>query len=173
MEFGPKYHLFIRGENRSCVSSTKTLQDAIREANHFEELAQADNEVSYDIEDETDSSIVHRAIGILRKHISSSVKKLENQYYSPDEMTLNAQKDFLDPLLLQAVYWLTNENAFQEAGDTEHILNAKCLAISSGITTLVKSVPSPKHLGLAVHLYNEIGSRHLIEDMLHLLSRAT
>ncbi|KAH3748159.1 hypothetical protein DPMN_183131 [Dreissena polymorpha] len=83
-------------------------------------------------------------------------------------MTLNAQKDFLDPLLLQAVYWLTNENAFQEAGDTEHILNAKCLAIASDISTLVTSVPSPKHLGLAVHLYNDFGSRHLIEDMFNL-----
>ena len=62
-------NLFIRGETDLVCDSTKTLQDAIREANHFEELAQADNEVSYDIEDKTDSLIVHRAIGILRKHI--------------------------------------------------------------------------------------------------------
>ncbi|WAR09404.1 hypothetical protein MAR_019362 [Mya arenaria] len=43
--------------------------------------------------------------------------------------------------------------------------NHKQKMYACNITTLVTSTPSPKHLGLGVHLYHEFNSRHLIEDM--------
>ncbi len=77
-------------------------------------------------------------------------------------MTLSAQNAFVDPLLYKAVCWLSDKKCYKEASEND---NRKCLAIACDISTLVTSNPSPKHLGLGVHLYNEFNSRHLIEDM--------
>ncbi|KAH3746961.1 hypothetical protein DPMN_181381 [Dreissena polymorpha] len=77
-------------------------------------------------------------------------------------MNLSAQKEFVDPLLYKAVCWFSDKKCYKEASEND---NRKCLAIACDISTLVTSNPSPKHLSLGVHLYNEINSRHLIEDM--------
>ena len=43
--------------------------------------------------------------------------------------------------------------------------NLRFITISCDITTLATSVVSPKHLGLAVTLHHDYGSRKLIENM--------
>ena len=113
---------------------------------------------------QTEESIVHDAVGILRKRIIAHTPRLENEYYSYEEMKLTAQKEFVDPLLYKAVRWLVDSDLYNSANNPVEI-NAKCLNICCDIVTAVTSVWSPKHIGLAVHLHHNFGSRILIEDI--------
>ncbi len=93
----------------------------------------------------------------------NNTKKLDNEFYSCEEIGLNEQSKFVDPLLHKFMCWMTNADSFMNASEPD--LNAKCLAICCDITTAVTSIYTPKHLGLAVHLFNEFGSRMMIEDL--------
>lgn len=118
-------------------------------------------------EDETDI-ILHKAAGILRKSMTKT-KKLENEYFSFDEISLKAEKEFIDPKLYKFIAWLADTNTFTNALDPNVLeLNPQVLHIACDIVTLATSVSSPKHLGLAVYLQNEFGSRKLIDTMFNL-----
>ncbi|XP_060579912.1 uncharacterized protein LOC132736731 [Ruditapes philippinarum] len=94
---------------------------------------------------------------------------MDQEYYSTEELTPAKQKEFIDPLLYRMVSWLSSNDNYANAtavNNEKH--ETKVIAIASDITSLVSSVNSPKHLGLSVHLYNEFGSRHLVEDMSNL-----
>ena len=101
----------------------------------------------------TDESTVHAAIGILRQRINANTVKPNNEYYSPQEITPEGQKEFIDPLLHKAIGWLTKDELYANASDGD--MDIRCLAICCDITTSLTSVFSPKHLGLGVHLYND------------------
>ena len=79
-------------------------------------------------------------------------------------MNLQAMRSFVDPLLYRTILWLTDKKAYEEADDG-NTLDAACLSIACDIMTQATSVLSPKHLGLAVHLHHQFGSRKLIEDL--------
>ena len=79
-------------------------------------------------------------------------------------MNLQAMRSFVDPLLYRTILWLTDKKAYEEADDGNK-LDAACLSIACDIMTQATSVLSPKHLGLAVHLHHQFGSRKLIEDL--------
>ena len=147
-----------------ALSTAKELGRAVKE---FEEDEDAASEQSglWSSTYESDESLIHKTIGVLRQRILKT-KKLENEYFSSKEMSLAAQKDFVDPLLYKAIGWLSDEELFINGNDIcDCELEPKCLAIACDITTLVTSVLSPKHLGLSVHLHHDYGSRKLIEDM--------
>lgn len=60
------------GKSDLVCSCNKSINDAIRETKQFEQTIQDNNECSYNItepEPESDETIVHKAIGILRKRI--------------------------------------------------------------------------------------------------------
>ena len=93
-------------------------------------------------------------------------KKLENEYFAPEEVTLEAQKAFLDLMLLRFVMWLSSNKKLIEGADIhDSDLDPKTLAISSDITTLIAPIITPKHLGLTVYLHHTFGSKKLIEDL--------
>ena len=94
-------------------------------------------------------------------------EKIEGEYYSCREMELNAQRKFVDPLLYKAVCWLTDENLFKNALEPTGT-NVASLNVCCDIITESTSIWSPKHLGLAVHLYHEYHSRELVEDLYNL-----
>ena len=149
-------------------SSEITVGEALRLANDLDQSLQEVCDDTVLQEDtnfcENEDGTVHKACGILRKRIAKAQKL--NEYYSSTEMTLQAQKDFVDPLLYKTIGWLTDETLFLEGDDiSAKELNAKCLAIACDITTLGTPVVSPKHLGLSVHFHHDYGSRKLIEDM--------
>jgi hypothetical protein len=110
-----------------------------------------------------DKTVVHRAIDVLRQRIQKTTK-LEAEYYWSSEMTLESQRKFVDPLLYTAMQWLTDDKLFRTASECTE-LNVRSLSICCDITTHATKVWSPKHIGLAVHLHNDHGSRQLIEDM--------
>ena len=112
-----------------------------------------------------DASILHQAADILRNRISKT-EGLQQEYFSPDELSLEAQCDFLDPLLLRFINWLSCKTKLKEGIDTnESIIDKKTVAICSDITALVKNIITPKHLGLTVYLHHSYGSKKLIEDL--------
>lgn len=115
----------------------------------------------------SEESIIHEAMGILQRRILTT-EKLEDEYYSADEMTTEAQNKFLDPLLLKALGWLTSPKLHTEAEDLsrcDQSHSKRCLNIACDIVTLATSINSPKHLGLAVYLHHEYGSKKLIQLM--------
>ena len=117
------------------------------------------------VQEESDESKVHSAIGILRKRISSQ-DDLKSEYFSWSELDLKFQKDFTDPLLYKAICWLTDKKAFEEAADLDdQPPRLAPLAIASDIIYASRSLITPKHLGLAVHLHHEYGSRKLTDDL--------
>ena len=110
-------------------------------------------------------SILHQAAKIQRERVLKT-KKLENEYFAPEEVTLEAQKAFLDPMLLRFVMWLScNKKLIEGAYIHDSDLDPKTLAISSDITTLIAPIITPKHLGLTVYLHHTFGSKKLIEDL--------
>ena len=58
-------------------------------------------------EDISEDSIVHQAVGILRRRISQTKEMNKKEYYSVDEISLQSLKDYVDPLLYKAIGWLT------------------------------------------------------------------
>ena len=105
-------------------------------------------------------SILHQAAKILRERVLKT-KKLENEYFAPEEVTLEAQKAFLDPMLLRFVMWLSSNKKLIEGADIhDSDLDPKTLAISSDITTLIAPIITPKHLGLTVYLTILLGAKN-------------
>lgn len=110
-------------------------------------------------------SILHQAAIILRQRVLQT-KKLKNEYFAPEEVTVEAQKNFLDPLLLRFILWLSSKKKLDDAADIhDGIIDPKTISISTDITALVTSILTPKHLGLTVYLHHTFGSKKLIEDL--------
>jgi hypothetical protein len=110
-------------------------------------------------------SIIHQAAVILRNRILKT-EGLCNEYFSSAEISLQEQKTFVDPLLLQFVGWLSCESKLNEGiVNHEYDNEKKLVSICSDITTLVKSVVTPKHLALSIYLHHTYGSKKLIEDL--------
>ena len=153
-------------------SASVSVGEALVKANHLAKVLQdvsKDEDIEVKLDEPSDSSVVHAAVGILRRRISQ-VKKLDGEYYSSQEMSLKAAQDFVDPLLLKALMWLTDDHAYFSASDVSdnYLSDAKYLSVACDIVSLATSVMSPKHLGLRVHLHHQFGSRKLIDDISNL-----
>ena len=115
-----------------------------------------------------DDAVLHQAVRILRREIG----KIENHkdfYFSSGEMSVDGIKKFVNPKLLTFLVWLTNKSSFDGAviqNNSDEL--KKCLNIACDIITLSTGTFSPKHLGLAMELYHNFGSRKLNELVYHL-----
>lgn len=144
------------GDALSKIHNLSVLVQNLEEESEFE------SQISID---QSDDSIIHRAIGILREKMKG-FRKLDDEYYSSQEMSNEDSRKFVDPLLYKAVGWLTDETLYNTAADiNEWRPNTKVLSIVCDIIALSTSVMSPKHLGLATHLHHEYGSRKLVDTM--------
>ncbi|WAR13284.1 LOW QUALITY PROTEIN: hypothetical protein MAR_027464, partial [Mya arenaria] len=148
--------VYQNGKSDLVCSKFVTVGEALRD---YKELEQS-------FHDETsDESIVHKAVGVLRRRILRNTETLDSEYFSVDEMSLSSQKKFVDPLLYKMICWMANskdyENPNEIPNDKQEV---KLLTLACDVTNIVTSIQSPRHLGLTVHLYYEFGSRHLIED---------
>ena len=56
----------------------------------------------------TEDSVIHQAVGILRQCIFLR-KKLKNEYFSAAETSVSMLHDWVDPLLYKTILWLTDE----------------------------------------------------------------
>ena len=111
-----------------------------------------------------EASILHQAATILRQRISKT-EDLQQEYYSANELSFEAQRDFLDPLL-GFMNWLSCKTELNETIDIDDSnVDKETVAICSDITALVKPMITQKHLGLTAYLHHSYGSKKLIEDL--------
>lgn len=162
------------GKSHLVCSRNITVGHALSEAHELSQVLREvaeeyEAEIDTEIPSTSDACIIHQAIGILRRGFLD-VSKLEDEYYSPEEMSVESLQKFVDPLLYKALGWLTDEKLCAEAADIADVEppNSKCLNIACDIVTLATSVASPKHLGLAARLHHDYGSRQLVDDMYHM-----
>ncbi|WAR09163.1 hypothetical protein MAR_019121, partial [Mya arenaria] len=158
--------VYQNGKSDLVCSKDVTVGEALRDNKELEQSFHDASDEDIEIDLASDESIVHKAVGVLRKRILRNTETFDSEYFSVDEMSLSSQKKFVDPLLYKMICWMANskdyENATEIPNDKQEV---KLLALACDVTSLVTSIQSPMHLGLTVHLYNEFGSRHLIEDM--------
>lgn len=109
---------------------------------------------------ETDEVIAHKFVEMIRRR-TKYTKLIKNEFYSAGEMNLKSWQEFVDPLLYKTIGWLADKHLYESGQDCP--LRADCLNIACDITTLCTSVPSPKHVGLAVTFQHKYGKRDLIE----------
>lgn len=158
------------GKSDLVCSQDISVGEALQKANQLAQVLKQVPEQTYesgssDTPSVTDDSIVHLAVGILRRRMTQ-VKQLEQQYYSSQEMSLDACRDFVDPLLLKTIGWLTDGKLYRDAKDIPDDDSCrKYLSLACDIVYLSTSVMSPKHLGLAVQLHHDFGSRKLVEGI--------
>ena len=155
------------GMSDFVCSNKVSVGEALKKAQELVMLLKEEEtgSVGDTLEDLTEDSIIHQAVGILRRRIEA-IKDIKGEYHSPEETTMEELKKWTDPLLYKTVCWLTNKQLFDEAADVsgdDPIL--PCLSIACDIITQAVPIASPKHLSLAVHLHHEYGSKKLIEVM--------
>lgn len=160
------------GMSDLVCDSTITVGDALKKISELVSTLGNDSEEQLTTHNEFDineESLVHTAVGILRRRIETRQSQTRNDTYaSSDDMTMAALKNFVDPLLYKAIGWLTNKDLFLGAMDINEQNTMKSLSITCDIMTLASNVFSPKHLGLAIHLHHEFGSRKLVEHLSYL-----
>ena len=151
------------GASDFVCSKDISVGDALHKANELTKLLEASADMDTgDFEQApvqmTDESIVHQAVGILRKRIMQT-KPLDNEYFSSDEMSLDAMREFVDSLLYKSIVWFQDKKSFDQAEDvSQKPNNLRCLNIACDITSLATGIMSPKHLGLAVNMHHNHGS---------------
>lgn len=143
------------------VQLQKSLND-ITEQNEFETILSE----SINDSDANELSVVHEAAAILRRRIMLT-EGLDQEYFSSMEIGLTTQRDFLDPLLVRFITWLGSESKLKDGHDglNDSGTDQRTVSICSDITALVKSIITPKHLGLSIYLHHSYGSKKLIEDL--------
>ena len=160
------------GQTDLVCSSYVTVEEAVKTASKIGNLLadmKEDNEIIDDLTgsnyDESEETILHQAACIIRSRSNATVK-LEQEYFSPDESNFSGQKDFVAPLVLKFIGWLSNKKLFDGGTDiSAEKVTPKLLAISCDLINLVTSCSTPKHLGLTVHLHHVYGSKKLIKDL--------
>ena len=75
-------------------------------------------------------------------------------------------KEWVDPVLYKFICWVIDKNLFDNGAEVSDLKpNLPALNIACDIISQSTSVISPKHLGLAVYLHNEFGSRKLVDSL--------
>lgn len=157
-----------RGDSDLVCSNTISVGEALLKANHISrqllsaEVESLGPDADKDACTLSEEAIVHHAVGILRKRMALT-NQLDGEYFSPQETGLDEQRAFVDPLVYKAIGWMTNAKLYERGEDIQ--TDARCLSIACDITTLSTSITSPKHLGLAVSLHHNFGSRKLIDTI--------
>ena len=145
-----------RGQGMSNImfSSCLTIGDAIAAAGKLKSMLRlTETETSQ----ESQEHILHSAASILRHDIQSFV--INNEDYSVEKKPQS---------LLKFICWLIDEKAYKAASEPYTVpidKIRKILGIAESIVSLSKHTFTPFHLGLAVQLHHEFGSRGLVDNL--------
>ena len=111
--WGEKSFVTHPGLPDKICSKKLTRGDVVWKAEVFGQNLQAHGKSSKDAEDQLiednddalwdEERIVHSAIGILKNRMRNT-KKPDKEYYSSTEMSLDASKEFVDPLLTKPLH---------------------------------------------------------------------
>ena len=104
------------GESYLVCDKTISVAEVLKELSKYQskDTLQEDDIAK----EESDDAVVHKAVGILRKRMEMT-KKMDKEYFSPDEVTVEGQRKFIDPLLYKAVEWLCDKALHGNASTTE------------------------------------------------------
>ena len=148
-------------------SDKLSLGNAIAAAGKYKskfKASELENDFQVDVEGVSDEQILHSAVGILRRDIEKLKISVED-YPSANDVSIAASMDKLPQSLVRFLCWLIDAKSFESATEpytmpTDKI--RKALSITDSIVSVSKQLFTPFHLGLAVQLYHEFGSRNLI-----------
>lgn len=130
------------GMSDLVCDATITIGDALKKISELVSVMKEDSEellTSPDESDNKEESIVHAAVGILRRRMELTQSQTSNEtYLTSDDMTVESMKDFVDPLLYKTIGWLTNKDLFSGALDIKEQNSIKCLSIACDIMTQKK-----------------------------------
>jgi hypothetical protein len=114
-----------------------------------------------------DDQILQAAIRILRRDIEK-ISISTDEYPTANEVLLALSMDRMPLSLTKFICWLLDYKSFKHASEPYNILNdklQKVMGITECILSVSRYVFTPFHLGLAVQLYHDIGSKQLIETL--------
>ena len=157
-----------QGQSKSnfILSSHITLHDAIDAASQLKQelkSMQFENEVDVTSARDSVESTLYKAATILRQDITAC--KTSKEYPSVAEMNLLESCKALPPLI-KFLLWLISLDQYNTFSDVEtapDMVLRQAITLSDMILSANKKAMTPLHVGLAVHLYHEYGSRNLIE----------
>jgi predicted transcriptional regulator len=115
-------------------------------------LTEIEHELATETSQESQEHILNSAANILRHDIQSFAISVEKMPQS----------------LLKCICWLIDVKAYKAASEPYTVpidKIRKILGITESIVSLSKHTFTPFHLGLAVQLYHEFGSRGLVDNL--------
>ena len=159
-----------QGMSNLVFSSELSIGAAIAAAGNYKtklKSSEVENSLSCDSSAVNDEQVLHSAAGILRREIEKS--RFSNEDYpSASQLSLAASMDMLPYLLVKFVSWVIDGKLYENAVEPYAMpieKARKAVGISDCIVSVSKQAFTPFHLGLAVQLYHEFGSRRLIETL--------
>jgi hypothetical protein len=159
-----------QGMSNFMFSSCLTIGDAIAAADKLKsilKLTEIEHELATETSQESQEHILHSAASILRHDIQSFVINNED-YPNANEVSLAISVEKMPQSLLKFICWLIDEKTYKAASEPYTVPIDKIrmiLGITELIVSLSKHTFTPFHLGLAVQLYHEFGSRGLVDNL--------
>lgn len=161
------------GKSDLICSGAMTVGHAMREASLLREIITEDRETMPPQRTETltDTQILHRAAGILRK----TMEKVEHEpqfYISSDKLSLLQCSEYVPNTLYDFVNWCVNAGAFKKVQtcDEDPSLknNTSVITFCHDLIAQCCSRRTPITLGLGIMIHHEFGSKALI-NKLHMM----
>ena len=127
-----------------------------------------ENDYAIFIDDESDHDrVLYYEASILRDKLSDL--KSSDRYPTPNEIGIQSAYGQLLPKLLKMILWLIDSDAYaskESDYSPNDDMKRKSTSIAECILFASKNALTTQHVGLAMQLHNDFGSRNLI-DTLH------
>ena len=176
-EYGPRM-VFKKQDKRNAsqmvylrsVSKTDVIM-RVRQLNESLEDASVEQELLKDEDrmasDETTMSVLYNAVAILRNELANL--DIPAVYPNSNEVTLQASKKFVPPLLGRFMLWLVDGAAYEAASDMTYTptedKDRRATALAECAIYGARQISTPLHLGLAAQLHHDYGKRGLIDTL--------
>ena len=156
-----------QGKSNIIMSSSITLGDAIKAVSNLKaELKWSqENQLNRSYSEQTDDQLLHAVTSIIRKDIDN-VRFSADHYPASTEVTFAHSLQSMPGSLVKCLSWITDERAFKACNipsDVKKESVRKCLALTECVVANSRTILTPFHLGLAIQVYHEFGSKRLIE----------
>ena len=113
----------------------------------------------------SDEMILHRTIGILRHQMETMTA--ENTYPSANDCTDKRSGKCIHILVLKAALWLIDKISHRNGVDTapSDVVRSKACSLAHNLVYNCTNIITPIHLGIAILVHHNHGSRSLIDTV--------
>jgi hypothetical protein len=165
-----------QAQSNYVFSKSVSLADAIRTAKQLKESLKSYQREEDLIADEcegnqSDLSILHKAVGILRREMNNLQLGSDGKNYpSAQEISIEASEKYVPPLLAKTMLWLIDKEAYNSCEDQAKYtptLESKRRSLSLAECLIFNNNKSntPLHTGLAVQMHHDYGKRGIIDTL--------